>query len=160
MRPGWQLVRPISKESYTWEDFDQNMNKRYYENPDKFSHFDPLKKFLIMKACYGDKDEVPRLTTPAPAAKIIDYLTAQIPSLPEKERKILDEGRDILARNFRLAATDWLTVQPDLIDSNGIHDSEVSRVVYRNKDNFYQVAKDLNLFQYLGKWNKISERLQ
>ncbi|QIG77819.1 putative 5'-3' exonuclease protein [Rhizobium phage RHph_TM61] len=159
LRPGWKLIRPIIKEEYTWESFDEMMNERYYKNPTEYTHYDPLKKYLIMKAVYGDKDEVPRITTPAPAKKIIDYLTGQIKSLDPKEKSTLDNSRKELARNLRLAATDWLTVHPELIDSEGIHQSELNRVTYKSKENFLKVASELNLFQYINKWHKISERL-
>lgn len=175
---GSRLFRPMSKaepdrplsrertpqdngpgEILHWDEFDRITNWEHYAGNTEFKHVAPRLRYMYHKACVGGKDNIERITTPAPAKKMADHIIGVRESTDKKILDLIESSKDHLARNLKLADTSWITKLPE-VDAHNVYRRAIDEIVVGDEESFRLFCYELRLHgNYQDRWKLISERL-
>lgn len=161
LNEGWQLCRPMQT--------DENKNKKdtYLYDWGKFTTLmqcdntqtSPRAVYLLEKAFMGDKDEIPRITTPAVAKRLARHVIGFDVKLKLGDKEILEKSQNQLNCNIQLADTSWLVTNPQLADMSKILNTANASVTVGNSMNFLDFASNANAFGYTSRWSNVCKQL-
>lgn len=154
----WSLYRPNKKEVITYDMFVNLMNERLPTSKE----LSPRHKYIIQKACEGDKDEIPRIATPAVALKLAHYILDPKVQVTDKIKNLLESNTENILRNIQLANTSWLVENIDVkkkYNPDELFDVQFEKLLDYNYDEVSKFVVTIGLdWSYINRIKSITEK--